>query len=107
MHKDTNFGNAMILRHFGPEKCKKSDPERQEFQERHDSLALWAREMPKTPPRKTRISETPCFFITLGQRIAKSNHKRHEFEETALIDPSKNANKIRKVFVLPETSHQS
>ena len=53
MQKDTNFENAMILWHFGPEKCQKPHPERQEFQERHDSLALWAREMPKTPPRKT------------------------------------------------------
>ena len=45
MQKDTNFGNAIIIHHFGPEKHQKSDPE------------------------------------------------RHEFQETALIDPSKNANK--------------
>ena len=38
----------------------------------------------------------------MGQRIAKSNHERHEFWETALIDPSKNASKIRKVFVFQE-----
>ena len=68
----------MILHHFGPEKCQKSDPERHEFWECHDSSLPWARESPK------------------------SNHERHEFQETALIDPSKNANKIRKVFVLPE-----
>ena len=78
MQKDMNFGNAMILRHFGPEKCQKLDPERHEFWECHNSSLPWARESPK------------------------SNHKRHEFQETALIDPSKNANKIRKVFVLPE-----
>ena len=66
--KDTNFGNAMILRHFGPEKCQKSYPERHEFWERHNSSLLWARESPK------------------------SNHERHEFQ-TALIDPSKNASK--------------
>ena len=59
MQKDTNFGNAMILWHFGPEKRQKSDPERHEFWERHDSLALWAREMPKFRPRKTRILVTP------------------------------------------------
>ena len=69
MQKDTNFGNAMILHHFGPEKCQKSYPERHEFWERHNSLLPWARESPK------------------------SNHERHEFQETALIDPSKNANK--------------
>ena len=59
MQKDMNFGNAMILRHFGPEKCQKSAPERHEFWEHHDSSALWAREMPKISPRKTRISGTP------------------------------------------------
>ena len=67
--KDMNFGNAMILRHFGPEKHQKSDPERHEFRERHNSSLPWARE------------------------LLKSNHKRHEFQETALTDPSKNANK--------------
>ena len=69
MQKDMNFGNAMILCHFGPEKCQKSDPERHEFWERHNFLLPWARESPK------------------------SNDKKHEFWETALIDPSKNANK--------------
>ena len=76
--KDTNFENTMILRHFGPEKCQKSYPERHEFQERHNSLLPWARESPK------------------------SNHERHEFQETALIDPSTKCQQIRKVFVFPE-----
>ena len=52
MQKDTNFGNAIILWHFEPEKHQKSDPERHEFWERHDSLALWARETPKNQPQK-------------------------------------------------------
>ena len=69
MQKDINFGNAIIIRHFGPEKCQKSNPERHEFWERHNSLLPWARESPK------------------------SNPERHEFQETALTDPSKNANK--------------
>ena len=69
MQKDMNFGNTMILHHFGPEKHQKSDPERHEFWERHNSLLPWARELPK------------------------SNHERHKFWETALIDPSKNASK--------------
>ena len=64
----------MILHHFGPEKCQKSDPERHEFWERHNSLLLWARESPK------------------------SNHETHKFWETALIDPSKNANKKYSFF---------
>ena len=37
---DTNFGNAIILCHFRPEKHQKSDPERHEFQKHHNSLAL-------------------------------------------------------------------
>ena len=78
MQKDTNFGNAMILRHFGPEKRQKSDPERHEFRECHDSLLPWARESPNPTT------------------------KDMNFEKTALIDPSKNANKIRKVFVFQE-----
>ena len=41
-----------------------SDPERHEFQKHHVSSLPEAREMPKTLPRKARISETPCFFAT-------------------------------------------
>ena len=37
----------------------KLDPERHEFWERHDSSSLSAREMPKTLPRKTQILGTP------------------------------------------------
>ena len=51
MQKDTNFGNAIILRHFGPEKMPKSAPERHEFRECHNSSAFWAREMPKSAPK--------------------------------------------------------
>ena len=68
MQKDTNFGNAMILHHFGPEKRQKSYPERHKFWERHNSSLPWARESPK------------------------SDHERHKFQ-TELIDPSKNASK--------------
>ena len=59
MQKDTNFGNAIIIRHFGPEKCQKSDPERHEFWERHNYSSPWAREMQKILPRKTQILRTP------------------------------------------------
>ena len=59
MQKAMNFGNAMILCHLGPEKYQKTDPERHEFWERHDSSSPWAREMPKIRPRKTRILGTP------------------------------------------------
>ena len=68
----------MILRHSGPEKCQKSAPGKHEFWERHNSLAPWTRESPK------------------------SNHERHEFQETALIDPSTKCQQIRKVFIFPE-----
>ena len=59
MQKDTNFGNASILRHFGPEKRQKSAPERHEFWEHHNSLAPWAKAMPKSSPRNTQISAMP------------------------------------------------
>ena len=59
----------MIIFHLGPEKCQKSYPERHEFWECHNSSLPWARESPKPNP------------------------ERHKFQETALIDPSKNANK--------------
>ena len=68
----------MILPHFGPEKCQKSDPERHEFWQRHNSSIPWARELPNPTMKDTN------------------------FGKTALIDPSKNANKIRKVFVFQE-----
>ena len=73
-----NFENAIILWQFRPEKCQKSAPERHKFWECHNSSLPWARESPK------------------------SNYERHRFWKTALIDPSKNANEIRKVFVFQE-----
>ena len=55
------------------------DAERHGFRECHNSLLTWARESPK------------------------SNPERHEFQETAFIDPSKKkCQQIRKVFIFPE-----
>ena len=59
MQKDMNFGNAIIIRHFGPEKCQKSYPERHEFWEHSNYSSPVAREMPKIQPRKTQILGTP------------------------------------------------
>ena len=50
--KDTNFGNTMIIYHFGPEKCQKSHPERHQFWECHNSSLPWARESPKSNPKR-------------------------------------------------------
>ena len=95
--KDTNFRNAMFLRYLRPEKCQKSYPERHEFWKRHVSSVPEARETPKILPRKTRISATPKFFATLSQRIAKSNHERHEFRtKLHSLTPAKMP---RKVFI--------
>ena len=80
MQKDTNFGNAIILWHFGPEKCQKSAPEIHQFWECHNSLLPWARESPNP--------------TTKDMNFGNCTH--------ALIDPSKNANKIRKVFIFQE-----
>ena len=79
--KDTNFGNAIILPHLGPEKRQKSDPEKHKFQQCHNSSLPWARESPNPTMKDTN------------------------FGKTALIDPSKNANKIRKVFIFSRISH--
>ena len=79
MHKDTNFGNAMILRHFGPEKCQKSYPERHKFWECYDSLALWATETPKLDPERHEFWERHNSSLPWARESPKSNHKRHEF----------------------------
>ena len=56
--KDTNFGNAMILRHFRPEKHqKKSYPERHEFRECHISSLSWARELPNPTVKDTNFAQ--------------------------------------------------
>ena len=47
-----NFGNAMIIHHFGPEKCQKSYQETHEFWEHHNSSLPWARESPKSKPER-------------------------------------------------------
>ena len=73
-----NFGNAMILWLFGPEKCQKSAPERHEFWERHNSLLPWARELPNPTTKDTNFG------------------KLHS------LTPAQNANKIRKVFIFQE-----
>ena len=57
IQKDMNFGNAIIIHHFGPEKCQKSNPERHEFWEHHDYSSLWAREMPKILPERQKFQE--------------------------------------------------
>ena len=78
MQKDTNFGNARILRHFGPEKCQ-NQPQKYTNFGNAIILCYLGPENCQIQPQKTRI-----------------------LHRTALIDPSKNANKIRKVFVFPE-----
>ena len=93
MQQDMNFGNAMILQHFGPEKCQKSYPERHKFWERHDSSALWARETPKIYPERHEFWERHNSLLPWARKTPKSNHERHKFWKTALIDPSKNASK--------------
>ena len=57
MQKDTNFGNAIILWHFRPEKCQKSYPERHKFWERHNSSLPWARELPNPTVKDTNFAQ--------------------------------------------------
>ena len=79
MQKDTNFGNARILRHFGPEKHQKSAPKRHEFWERHHSLALWAREMPKSAPERHKFREHHHSLALWAREMPKSAPKIHKF----------------------------
>ena len=57
MQKDTNFGNAIILHHLGPEKCQKSYPERHKFRQRHNSSPPWARELPNPTKKVTNFGK--------------------------------------------------
>ena len=78
MQIDTNFRNAIILRHFGPEK-RQNQPQKYTNFGNAIILCYLGPENCQIQPQKTRI-----------------------LHRTALINPSKNANKIRKVFVFPE-----
>ena len=75
MQKDMNFGNARILRHFGPEKRQKSAPERHEFCERHNSLAPWARETPKSAPERHEFWEPQDSLALWAREMPKSAPK--------------------------------
>ena len=79
MQKDTNFGNAIIIRHFGPEKRQKSDLERHEFWERHDYSSPWAREMPKSYPERHEFWECHNSSLPSARKLPKSNPERHKF----------------------------
>ena len=76
--KDTNFGNTTILWHFRSEKCQNPTQKDTNF---GNAIILHylGPENHQIQPRKTQI-----------------------LYRTALTDPSKNANKIRKVFIFPE-----
>ena len=76
--KDTNFGNTTILWHFRPEKHQNPTQKDTNFGNAI-ILCYLGPENCQIQPQKTRI-----------------------LHRTALIDPSKNANKIRKVFIFPE-----
>ena len=69
-----NFGNAMILQHFGPEKCQKSAPERQEFWEHHNSSLPWAKESPN-PTTKDEFLKTA--LIDLKQKCQQNKESIH------------------------------
>ena len=93
MQKDTNFGNTINIRHFGPENRQKSNPERHEFWQHHNYSSLWARESPKSNPEGHEFQEHHNYSSPWARELPKSNPERHEFQGNALIDPSKNANK--------------
>ena len=55
--KDTNFGSTTILPHLRPEKHQETDPERHEFQQRHNSSLPWARELPNPTVKDTNFAQ--------------------------------------------------
>ena len=69
------------------------DAERHEFQEHHNYSSPWARESPKSDPERHQFREHHNSSLPWARESPKSNPERYEFQETALIDPSKNANK--------------
>ena len=71
----------------------KSDPERHKFWERHNFSSPRARESPKSNPERHKFRERHNSSSPWAREFPKSNPERHKFWETALIDPSKNANK--------------
>ena len=89
MQKDTNFGNAMILHHFGPEKHQTSYPERHEFWERHDSLSLWARETPKSYPERHEFWERHNSSLPWARESPNPTTKDTNFEKLHSLTPAK------------------
>ena len=69
MQKDMNFGNARILRHFGPEKCQKSAPRIHKFWQCHNSLLPWARESPNPTTKDTNFGK--LHSLTPAKMLAK------------------------------------
>ena len=55
------------------------DAERHEFWESHDSLALWAREMPKIYPERHEFWERHNSSLPWARESPRSNHERHKF----------------------------
>ena len=78
------------------------DAERHEFWEHHDSLSLWAREMPKNQTQKdTNFGNTIILHY-----IGPENHQNPTTKDTNLgklhsLTPAK-CQQIRKVFIFPE-----
>ena len=99
IQKDMNFGNARILRHFVPEKCQKSTPERHEFWEHHNSSALGPEKCQNQPQKYTNFGNAIILRYLGPENHQIQPRKTRILHRTALIDPSKNANKISKVFV--------
>ena len=87
--KDTNFGNAMFLGHFGPEKRQKSDPERHEFREHHDSSAPWARELPKIKPRRHEFWERHNSLLPWARESPNPTKKDTNFGKLHSLTPAK------------------
>ena len=65
------------------------DAERHEFQERHDSSALWAREMPKIRPRKTQILGSHNSSLPWARESPNPTMKNTNFGKLHSLTPAK------------------
>ena len=90
MQKDTNFGNAMIICHFGPEKHQISYPERHEFWEHHDSfVALGQRNAKNQTQNDTNFGNAIILRYLGPENHQNPTQKDMNFEKLHSLTPAK------------------
>ena len=101
MQKDMNFGNAMILRHFGPEKCQNQTQKDTNF---GNAMILhhFGPEKRQNPTQKDTNFGNAIILHYLGpENCQNPTTKDMNFEKLHSLTPAK-CQQIRKVFVFSE-----